>query len=258
MSPSATDGTANKRDTMATRKRSTTTSKKKPAKRKAALIVWGGWDGHTPKACADRFAPWLESKGFRVVVSDTLDIYTNKRKMRNFDLIVPLWTMGEITGEQWEGLRDAILGGAHVAGWHGGMCDSFRQNTEYQFMTGGQWVVHPGNIIRYKVNITDQKDPIMKGLNDFWMESEQYYMHTDPGNEVLATTTFSGRHGNSPWIKGTVMPVVWKRKYGKSRVFYTSLGHVNDDFEVPEALEIVKRGMLWAMGEKIVPEYQSK
>ena len=226
-------------------------------KRKSALIVWGGWDGHTPRECAERFAPWLESKGFRVVVSDTLDIYTNKRRMRSFDLIVPIWTMGEITGDQWAGLRDAVLNGADVAGWHGGMCDSFRQNTEYQFMTGGQWVVHPGNIIRYKVNVTDSKDPIMRGLKDFWMKSEQYYMHTDPGNEVLATTTFIGSHGNVPWIKGTVMPVVWKRRYGKSRVFYTSLGHVDDDFNVPEALEIVKRGMMWAVGEKIVPEYKS-
>jgi len=242
---------------MATRKKTASSRKSKSAKRKAALIVYGGWEGHTPKECAERFAPWLESKGFRVVVSDTLDIYENKRRMRNFNLIVPIWTMGEITGEQWAGLRDAVLGGAHVAGFHGGMCDSFRTNTEYQFMTGGQWVVHPGNIIRYKVNITNPKDPIVKGIKDFWMKSEQYYMHTDPGNEVIATTTFSGRHGDVPWIKGTVMPVIWKRKYGKSRIFYTSLGHVDADFETPEALEIVKRGMLWAAGEKIVPEHNS-
>jgi len=236
----------------------TQTGKAKAAKRKAALIVWGGWQGHTPKECADRFEPWLKSKGYRVVVSDTLDIYTNKRKMRNFDLIVPIWTMGDLSGEQWRGLRDAILGGANVAGWHGGMCDSFRQNTEYQFMTGGQWVVHPGGVIRYKVKVTNQKDPITRGLKDFWMKSEQYYMHTDPGNEVLATTTFNGKHQGMHWIKGTVMPVVWKRKYGNSRIFYTSLGHVDADFNVPEALEIVKRGMMWAMGDKIVPEYKSK
>lgn len=233
----------------------TTAKIKQISTRKSALLVWGGWEGHTPKACADLFAPWLESKGFRVVVSDTLDIYTNKRRMRKFDLIVPIWTMGQISHAQWSGLRDAILHGAHVAGWHGGMCDSFRNNTEYQFMTGGQWVVHPGGVIRYKVNISDQKDAVTRGLKDFWMKSEQYYMHTDPGNKVLATTKFSGKHGDVPWIKGTVMPVIWKRYYGKSRIFYTSLGHVADDFNVPEALEIVKRGMMWAVGEKVVPEY---
>ncbi len=224
---------------------------------KSALIVWGGWNGHTPKACADLFAPWLKSKGYRVVVSESLDIYADPVKMKKFSLIVPIWTMGEITKEQWAGLRGAVLAGAGVAGWHGGMCDSFRTNTEYQFMTGGQWVAHPGGIIPHRINITVPSDPIVKGLKDFDMVSEQYLMHTDPSNETLATTTFSGKHGNSPWIKGTVMPYVWKRTYGKGRVFYTALGHVADDFKVPEAMEIVKRGMQWAARERIKPEYTS-
>ena len=96
------------------------------------------------------------------------------------------------------------------------------------------------------VNIVKKKkdDPIVKGIKDFKMKSEQYYMHTDPGNEVLATTTFTGEHAE--WINGTVMPVIWKRRYGKGRVFYTSLGHVAKDFDVPELKEIVRRGMLWA------------
>lgn len=231
----------------------------KRTKKKAALIVWGGWDGHTPGQCANLVAPWLKSKGYRVVVSDSMDIYTNKRRMSAFDVIIPVWTMGEISGKQWGGLRDAILNGANLAGWHGGMCDAFRGNVDYQFMTGGQWVQHPGGIVRYTVNVTNRKDPITRGLHDFSMKSEQYYMHTDPGNEVLATTTFSGRHANTPWIKGTVMPAVWKRKYGKSRVFYTSLGHVAEEFTtVPELFEIVKRGIMWAAGDKIVPEYTSK
>lgn len=231
---------------------------KKQQKRKAALVVWGGWDGHTPRQCAELFSAWLDKKGFRVVVSDSLDIYTNKRRMSKFDLIVPIWTMGTIEKEQWEGLRDAVLAGAGLAGFHGGMCDAFRNNTEYQFMTGGQWVVHPGNIIPHRINITDPEDTVVKGLKDFDMVSEQYYMHVDPGNKVLVTTTFSGKHGKTPWIKGTVMPYAWKRMYGKGRVFYTSLGHVADDFKVPEALEIVKRGMQWAARERIRPEYTSK
>lgn len=230
---------------------------KTATKSKKALIVWGGWDGHTPKACADLFAAWLEQKGFRVTVSSTLDIYTDKRRMRMFNLIVPIWTMGEITGEQWVGLRDTVLAGANVAGWHGGMCDAFRQNTEYQFMTGGQWVAHPGGIVPHRIRICKPNDPIVKGLKDFSIKSEQYYMHVDPSNIVLATTTFSGKHGDMPWIKGTVMPYVWKRVYGKGRIFYTGLGHVADDFRIPEVFEIVKRGMLWAAGEKIKPEYVS-
>jgi len=211
---------------------------------KKALMVWGGWDGHEPKQCVDIFAPFLKEKGYDVEISDSLDSYLNKEKMMALDLVVPVWTMGTITGEQEKGLLEAVKSGVGIAGWHGGMCDSYRNNVDYQYMTGGQWVQHPGGVIDYTVNITDHKDPVTAGLKDFNMNSEQYYMHTDPGNKVLATTTFSDKI--HPWIKGTVMPVIWKRTYGNGKVFYTSLGHVAKDFNVPEAKEIVKRGMLWA------------
>ena len=213
---------------------------------KSALVVWGGWDGHEPKQCKDIFAPWLKEQGFDVEVSDTLDSYLDTEKMMKLSLVVPLWTMGEITSEQGKGLLDAVKSGVGIAGWHGGMCDSFRNHTEYQFMTGGQWVVQPGGIVEHEVNIVSHDDPITKGLKDFKMTSEQYYMHTDPGNEVLATTTFSGEHDGIDWIKGTVMPVVWKRMYGKGKVFYSSAGHVAKDFDVSEARTIAERGMLWA------------
>ena len=164
--------------------------------------------------------------------------------MGSLSLIVPIWTMGTITHEQESGLLNTIAQGVGVAGWHGGMGDAFRNNTEYQFMVGGQWVAHPGGVIDYDVQILDHEDPVTAGLKDFHMHSEQYYMHVDPSNKVLATTTFKGDH--APWVEGTVMPVAWKRHWGTGRVFYCSLGHVAKDFEVPEALTIVQRGMLWA------------
>ena len=138
----------------------------------------------------------------------------------------------------------AVQSGVGLGGYHGGMCDAFREATEYQFMCGGQWVAHPGNIIDYTVNITRPDDPVMAGIADFPYRSEQYYMHVDPSNEVLATTTFTGKYAS--WIDGVVMPVVWKRHYGKGRVFYSSLGHVASEFEVPQMKTIVKRGLLWA------------
>jgi len=211
---------------------------------KSALMVWGGWLGHEPKQCVDVFAPLLQDAGYAVEISDTLDAYLDADKMRALDLVIPVWTMGTITREQEKGLLDAIKGGVGVAGWHGGMGDSFRNNTEYQFMVGGQWVAHPGGVIDYDVRIIKPQDPIVAGLSDFHMHSEQYYMHVDPSNEVLATTTFGGEY--APWIEGAVMPVAWKRMWGQGRVFYCSLGHVAADFQVPEAREIVRRGMLWA------------
>ena len=218
----------------------------KNIKRKA-LVIWGGWDGHTPKECAKKYHDFLEKNNFEVTISTDQNIYTDKDFMAALDLIVPIVTMSEINLGQVNGLLDAVRNGVGIAGHHGGMSDSYRNNTEYQFMVGGQWVAHPGNIINYEVNILDHKDPITYGLSDFKVRSEQYYMHVDPANEVLAETTFSGK--NVYWIDGFTMPVVWKKKYGKGNVVYTSLGHTVDVFDIPEALTIVKRGILWAMRE---------
>lgn len=211
---------------------------------KKALFVWGGWDGHEPKQTTEIMASVLQAEGFDVEISDTLDAFLDEDNMMSLSLVVPCWTMGSISGEQERGLLNAVKSGVGFAGWHGGAGDSFRNNTEYHFMVGGQWVAHPGGILEYEVNIIDHDDPITKGISDFKMVSEQYYMHVDPSNKVLATTTFSGV--DAPWIKGCVMPVVWKRMYGEGRVFSSSLGHVAKDFDVPECKEIMRRGMLWA------------
>jgi len=208
------------------------------------FITWGGWNGHEPEQTAGIFADVLAAEGHDVTVSDSLEALADESFMAGIDLLVPVWTMSQIGREQEGGLLKAIRAGTGCAGWHGGMADSFRLNVEYQFMVGGQWVAHPGNIIDYTVNIVDRGDPITSGLNDFAMKSEQYLMHVDPSNEVLATTTFSGEY--APWIDGTVMPVVWKRRWGQGKIFYCSLGHVASDFKVPEAKEIVRRGIIWA------------
>ncbi len=210
---------------------------------KKALMVWGGWDGHQPKLCVDIFAPILQAEGFEVTISDTMDSYKDADMMGELSLVVPCWTMGEIEGEQAKGLMDAVQNGVGLGGWHGGMADSFRNHCNYQFMVGGQFVGHPDGIKDYVVNI-GADDPITTGMGDFAMHSEQYYMHFDPSNEVLATTTFDTQ--SAPWVNGTVMPVVWKRSFGAGKVFYSSLGHVASDFEVEEAREIQKRGMVWA------------
>jgi len=212
---------------------------------KKALITWGGWDGHEPEACARIFEKILKEKGYEVVLTDSLDPCTDQNLMSSLDLIIPVWTMSEISKEQWNGLKEAVMKGCGIAGWHGGMGDSFRQNVEYQFMVGGQWVAHPGGVIDYTVQITSD-DPIVQGYKEIRMHSEQYYMHVDPSNEVLATTTFEGDQEGMDWIKGNRIPVMWKRMYGRGRVFYSSIGHVAADFDTPGAKEIMTRGMLWA------------
>ncbi len=208
-----------------------------------ALIVWGGWAGHEPEQGARIVAQMLEEEGFSVHVADTTAAFADPR-IAGMSLIVPIYTMGKIEKAELASLARAVEGGVGLGGYHGGMGDAFREAPEYQFMVGGQWVAHPGNIIDYTVHVVKPDDPVMEGIDDFPYRSEQYYMHVDPGNEVLATTTFTGEHAS--WIDGVVMPVVWKRRHGKGRVFYSSLGHVAKEFEVREMRTILKRGLLWA------------
>ncbi len=211
---------------------------------KSALFVAGGWDGHEPQKCAARFAQLLQAEDYQTEISESLAVFLDTDKLQQTDLIVPVWSMGTITDDQAQGLLAAVQSGVGIAGWHGGMVDAFRSNTDYQFMVGGQFVAHPGGIIDYTVHITNHDHPITTGINDFAMCSEQYYMHIDPANDVLATTTFSGDH--AAWVGGVVMPVVWTKQYGAGRVAFCSLGHVTSDFDIPEARELVLRGLLWA------------
>jgi len=210
-----------------------------------AFVTWGGWQGHEPEATAHIIQEVLSNEGFEVRVENDLAALENETYMASLDLIVPVWTMASISPAQERGLLAAIRAGTGCAGWHGGMGDAFRDNVDYQFMTGGQFICHPGGIIDYRVNVTSD-DPIVAGLADFDMHSEQYFMHVDPSNEVLATTTFSGEYWGIDWVKDVVMPVCWKKRYGDGRVFYSSLGHVAADFDVPEVREIMRRGSLWA------------
>jgi type 1 glutamine amidotransferase len=229
---------------------------------KAALFV-GGWEGHKPSDFSDWCTALLTNEGFKVVIYDSLSPLADPGSMEDVDLIVPIWSsarsshqaeFGTMVKEEEDGLLQLIANGCGIAGWHGHMGDAFRDRPTYHFLIGGQFVAHPpgwpdnlvpsDDFVDYDVTITCPDDPIVNGIRSFRLLSEQYYMLVDPSNEVLATTTFSGDH--LWWIEGSVIPVVWKRRWDKGRVFYCSIGHTLDDLKVPQVTEILRRGMLWA------------
>jgi type 1 glutamine amidotransferase len=212
-----------------------------------ALIVWGGWDGHQPKQVAGVFAEDLDRHGFAVTVSDTLDALCDEERLRAYSVIVPIWTMGEIRTDQLNPLRAAVEGGVGLGGCHGGMCDAFRNSPDYQFMTGGQWVAHPGDDgVEHRVEIRDRDHFITQGVSDFTVTTEQYYMHVDPVNRVLASTRFPVVDGPHAANGPVDMPVVWTRYWGKGRVYFCSLGHHEDIVRLPAVRRLCLRGLLWA------------
>ena len=212
-------------------------------KDKNVLIVWGGWEGHNPELFSNMIESWLIDNSANVEVSNDLNIYSDYNYLKMFDLIVQSVTMSELKKEQEKNLLKAIRSGVGFAGAHGGIIDSFRESTDYQFMTGGQWVEHPGGMTDFKVNIVENQ--FTQGIEDFEIYSEQYYIHVDPNIEILAKTTFNGK--TYPWIENVVMPVAWKKKYGSGKVFVITIGHDPNEFKKYEnGWKLLKRGLIWA------------
>ena len=229
-------------------------------KGKNIIYVYGGMEGHSPAESVDLFVPKLRAEGAIVKVFDTLSVYADEKLMAETDLIIQIWTLGEITEQQFEGLKKAVMNGTGLTGWHGGLGDAFRDNLDYQFMVGGQFVSHPGGMINHSIKIINKHDPITKGIDDFDLKkTEQYYMLIDPNIKVLAISEFLRESYEKPKKKenkvtGSSMPVVWKKNYGKGRIFYSSIGHNLTDFDVPEVLRIQMRGFRWAAEGKYHPK----
>ena len=217
---------------------------------KKALIFRGGWDGHEPVQVSERFAGLLRKRGFAVDIHDTLDCLADLASLMKLDLIVACQTMSELPPKCSESVSKAVGAGVGLAGCHGGMCDAFRNDTQWQFITGGQWVSHPGNDgVRYTVHVHHSSNPITEGLEDFEVCSEHYYLHVDPAIEVLASTRFPAVPYYHSANKPVDMPVAWTKYWGLGRVFYNALGHHDDVFDkAPGAQVLMERGMLWAAG----------
>ncbi|MGB1020761.1 MAG: ThuA domain-containing protein [Flavobacteriaceae bacterium] len=217
-------------------------------KQKHVLLVFGGWPGHQPEAFGAKMAAWFEKHNAKVTQAQETSVYADEKLMNSVDLIVQHITMSEMDQKDSRGLLKAVSQGVGFAGCHGGIGDSFRDNTEYQYMVGGQFVKHPGGQIDHKIHFVDLEDPTVKGLADFEIKTEQYYMHVDPNVKVLATTQFTNKYDD--WIGGAIIPVSWKKYHGAGRVFYSSLGHIPEVFDHATFWTHLTRGIYWASESK--------
>ncbi|WP_432164068.1 ThuA domain-containing protein [Streptomyces tendae] len=209
-----------------------------------ALVVRGGWDGHQPVTITDSFVPFLQGQGYTVETAEDLTVYEDAERLAATDLIVQCWTMGTITPAQRDGLDVAVRTGTGLAGWHGGIVDSFGDHG-YHLLTGGKFVMHPPGYLDHSYEIVPERadHPVVAGLDGFSLRSEQYWVLTDPRVDVLATTLFPPDELDD---RPAVMPAVWTRTWGLGRIFVSTIGHKPDDFDVPEVRTLTERGLLWA------------
>lgn len=227
---------------------------------KTALIVRGGWDGHHPIEATDSFVPFLRDHGYDVRVEDSPAIYADAAYLRTVDVIVQCVTMSTIETEQVRGLAAAVRAGTGLAGWHGGIVDSYRASSEYLQLTGGQFATHrakaapadlPGDgtdcFVDYRVVIDPAKadHPIVSGIADFDLTTEQYWVLSDSYNDVLATTTVAAPDFE-PWQSEIVVPAIWTRRWGDGRIFVATPGHDLRTLADTNVRTIIERGILWA------------
>jgi uncharacterized protein len=211
-----------------------------------ALVTWGGWEGHEPEKVGPMFADWLREAGMEVTLTDSLACFDDAEGLKAYDLIVPVWTMSKIEKQQALNACAAVAAGTGIAGCHGGMCDAFRENVDWQFMTGAQWVAHPGNDgVEYAVRIVSD-DPLVAGVGDFTVKTEQYYLHVDPAVKVHAVCDFPVVEGPHSVNGPVAMPVVFTKGYGVGRVYYNALGHQKNVIDNGPAAELMRRGLIWA------------
>jgi uncharacterized protein len=224
-----------------------------------ALVVRGGWEGHAPVEATELFLPFLRDNGYEVRVEESPEVYADAEVLGATDLIVQSVTMSEISHDQLKGLRAAIAAGTGMAGWHGGIADSYRNNSDYLQLIGGQFATHPSkepslccgtqedNYLKYTVEITDlgRKHPVTEGLEDFELDTEQYWVLHDDLIDVLATTTHPVQPYH-PWHRPITSPAVWTRLWGEGRIMVATPGHSVDILEDANVRTIMERGMLWA------------
>lgn len=224
-----------------------------------ALVVRNGWDGHQPVEATDSFLPFLREHGFTVGVHDSPAVYADADVMAGIDLVVQCNTMSTIGKDELRGLRTAVESGTGLAGWHGGIADSYRNEADYLQMIGGQFAHHPGkhpdersgdqsdNYLPHRIDVLPEAadHPIMRGISSFTLTTEQYWVLSDGLNDVLATTTIESRPWD-PWSRPITSPAVWTRQWGRGRIAVCTPGHNLEVLADATVRTIIERGMLWA------------
>ncbi|WP_353827724.1 ThuA domain-containing protein [Agromyces sp. SYSU T0242] len=226
---------------------------------RTALVVRGGWHGHHPVEATELFLPFLEAEGFEVAIEEGPEVYADAERMAATDLIVQSVTMSEIGDEALRGLRSAVAAGTGLAGWHGGIADSYRNSADYLQLIGGQFATHPSkhpdqvrgdetdNYLEHRVEPTDlgREHEILAGIEGFTLTTEQYWVLHDDLIDVLATTTHPVQPYH-PWHRPVTSPAVWTRLWGDGRIFVATPGHSLDILQDDNVRTIIERGIRWA------------
>jgi type 1 glutamine amidotransferase len=149
------------------------------------------------------------------------------------------------------------IGGIHGTPWASRNWDEFAE------IIGAQSAPH--RIENGILKVYDKNSPIVSSFHYEDMPfREEFYRFDTEGNgrlrwdkvRVLLTVDLDEKvpaSTDKPWTgykrPDKIYPVAWIRSYGKGRVFYNSMGHMNETFMKPEIVEHFLAGIQYMLGD---------
>jgi type 1 glutamine amidotransferase len=170
--------------------------------------------------------------------------------LQTLDVVVFLSTTGDVLSDtQQTAFENFIRAGGGFVGIHSA------SDTEYDWsfyggLVGAYFREHP-MIQPATLNVEDPLDPIMVGLPDPWMRTDEWYAFKDnprPNVKVLMTLDESSYDPGTATMPDGDHPVTWCHEYEGGRAFYTALGHTTESYADPVFMGMLERAIDWAGG----------
>jgi type 1 glutamine amidotransferase len=124
---------------------------------------------------------------------------------------------------------------------------------EYGDMIGGYYDEHPWLTFDAPIIVEDPNFPGMQQWpHAFVLRDEIYQMRNYSRDKVrvlmrLDVSKLDMKNKNVHRTDGD-FAVTWAKMYGKGRVYYTTLGHVEANWDKPEFQQMMTEAIKWAMG----------
>jgi uncharacterized protein len=203
-------------------------------------ILFLGDDGHhQPHARFKQMAAAMGVRGINFTYTDDADAL-NGENLGLYDGLIVYANTTQITPDQESALLEYVYGGGGFVPLH---CASycFLNSMRYTQLVGARFKSHGTG--EFKTDIVNPDHPIMKGFEGFetWDETYVHEMHA-------SDRTILQQRDGEPWT--------WVKSPGKGRVFYTAYGHDERTWGNPGFIDLVERGILWAVGDQAREDWE--
>lgn len=195
-----------------------------------------------------RYAPWLAIKLFQSGINmtytdDLADL--NEENLKKFDGLIIYANHDTISLSQEAALKDFVEGGKGLIPLHSAT-GCFNNSEWYRQAVGGQFASHGEGV--FKGTIVDSTHAVMQGITEFETWDETYVHQALNPDKTVLMERIEGDHHE---------PYTWVRNQGEGRVFYTAYGHDERTWKNIGFLNLVRNGVLWAVGDQAVADMKA-